>query len=444
MAPNIAEVCENCSDLDLRAFFKGPLPLYDSYIFRMSNSRVRWVWEQKEHCRLCDFIEKCRAFRQIEHDPQELDARLEPIRLKRDRIPWFTLGKDDVILRIVVDVPPYKDDWQDAWSPSSLPPSLIGCTSSTGYRGVEGRDGPIRLIPPHLQSLDALKKSVQTCQDTHSCMEHTGNLEPASIPNLLLIDCVSRQVVAAPRRCWYLALSYVWGNQKANPVTIGETLPALPRTIEDAIAVTLNLGYRYLWVDMYCIRQDDQDHVGNQIRHMDLVYRKARVTIIAAAGDNPDFGLPGVSSARQARPHVTINGVSVANFTNNPWGLVNSSVWNSRAWTFQESLFSQCRIFFTAEQTIFNCASEWSCESIRFNQPRIRRLGVRSPPPMFSDSYFHSMIWSLIEYYSRRRLTFSKDILDAFSGVLHAYENLNDRVRNLHLSSQSISRPETG
>ncbi|KAE9378453.1 HET-domain-containing protein, partial [Stipitochalara longipes BDJ] len=173
---------------------------------------------------------------------------------------------------------------------------------------------------------------------------------------LLLIDCMSRQVVAAPHRCWYLALSYVWGNQKARTVKVDEKLTCLPQTIEDAITVTSKLGFRYLWVDMYCIRQDNQSHVGDQIRHMDLVYRQAQATIIAAAGDNPAFGLPGVSCARQTRQvHVTMNGLTVANFAHNPWELVDSSVWNSRAWTFQESLFSPCRIFFTTEQVIFNC-----------------------------------------------------------------------------------------
>jgi hypothetical protein len=130
-----------------------------------------------------------------------------------------------------------------------------------------------------------------------------------------------------------------------------------------------------------------------------------------------------------------MNGVSVANFTHNPWELVDSSVWNSRAWTFQESLFSSCRIFFTAEQVIFNCSYGWNCESIEpiqpLNDPDNHRIKwfKHHEPPIFNNS--KGVIHYLIRQYSHRRLSFSKDVLHAFSGVLHAYENLNSPVKHL-------------
>jgi len=55
---------------------------------------------------------------------------------------------------------------------------------------------------------------------------------------------------------------------------------------------------------------------------------------------------------------------------------------------------------------------------------------VRHAPPTFSDHYSNSMNYILIGQYSRRQLTFSMDILKAFSGVLHAYENLTSPVRH--------------
>jgi hypothetical protein len=42
-------------------------------------------------------------------------------------------------------------------------------------------------------------------------------------------------------------LSYVWGGTKSS----GKDQDKFPATICDAITVTVQLGYRYLWVDQY-------------------------------------------------------------------------------------------------------------------------------------------------------------------------------------------------
>jgi hypothetical protein len=275
----------------------------DGFISRKSGISVRWAWKQTRDCQFCKFVEKCSVYRTVVYDPPELDAQLEPRWLKREKSRWFELGKEELILRLVFDTSPSEESWLDHSRPSnSLPHSLIGCTLSDCDHSEVGRSCPLRLIPRLIESFDILRKSIETCQESHSCLQHTeGQEPPISIPNLLLIDCTTCQVVAAPHRCWYLALSYVWGSQKARAVHTGEKLSFLPQTIDDAITVTLRLGFQYLWVDMYCIKQDNQNHVGDQIRHMDLVYRRARATIIAAAGEEPDFGLPGVSSVRQTR-----------------------------------------------------------------------------------------------------------------------------------------------
>jgi hypothetical protein len=74
-----------------------------------------------------------------------------------------------------------------------------------------------------------------------------------------------------------------------------QTLPKkLPRTIEDVITVTQKLDFRYLWVDRYCINQQREKGKAHQIGKMDEIYMNAELTIIAAAGSNPNYGLPSV------------------------------------------------------------------------------------------------------------------------------------------------------
>lgn len=75
----------------------------------------------------------------------------------------------------------------------------------------------------------------------------------------------------------------------------GEECTPLPenlsRTITDAIWLTRQLGYRYLWVDALCIVQDDP--IKEKMIHltrMDAVYNCSKLTIVAASGLHANLG----------------------------------------------------------------------------------------------------------------------------------------------------------
>lgn len=107
----------------------------------------------------------------------------------------------------------------------------------------------------------------------------------------------------------------------------------IPKTIGDAISVTLELGYRYLWVDEYCINQSDHNHRNDQIMKMDRIYHGADLTIVAAAGDNKRYGLPGVGSTkRKEREVIYVDDVVVCSNGPDPRVEIWESTWYSRAW----------------------------------------------------------------------------------------------------------------
>jgi Heterokaryon incompatibility protein (HET) len=103
----------------------------------------------------------------------------------------------------------------------------------------------------------------------------------------------------------YVALSYCWGGEqphkttKANIKHYGDSiLPSdvshdayLPSTIRDAISITLELGFSHLWIDSFCICQDDEEDKLIEISLMPSIYRNAVVTIAAAnsSGVNKGF-----------------------------------------------------------------------------------------------------------------------------------------------------------
>ncbi|KAF2489231.1 heterokaryon incompatibility, partial [Lophium mytilinum] len=150
--------------------------------------------------------------------------------------------------------------------------------------------------------------------------------------------------------CSYVALSYVWGPDTRR----GEK--ALPKTIEDAVNVTLSMGFDYLWVDALCIEQSVKEDMEKQLQQMDLVYRLAKLTIVAVASPDAHHGLSGITATRPNRQaQFEINGLRLTSIISRPWDEVDSSPWNSRGWTFQEGLFSTRCLLFTESQVILDC-----------------------------------------------------------------------------------------
>lgn len=169
------------------------------------------------------------------------------------------------------------------------------------------------------------------------------------VPGMNLIDCEEMTIVKADDRMKWMALSYVWGADYQNstsPDTKGTGFregslvpPDLPRTIQDAIRVTLQLEYRYLWVDEYCIDQTDEHHLKSQIKKMDQIYRGSDLTIVAAAGEDKGYGLPGVRYSGSAGPTkregnkiIFVGDFVIFSNGDRPDTLTFRSKWYTRAW----------------------------------------------------------------------------------------------------------------
>jgi hypothetical protein len=126
----------------------------------------------------------------------------------------------------------------------------------------------------------------------------------------------------------------VWGQFPSSQISGTNMLPDhLPRTVEDAIAVTKNLSHRYLWVDELCIDQSDPAHRVSQIGKMDQIYQGADLTIVAAYGDNKNCGLPGVNmTPRKRHPVIHLTTATVFGIGPDPRSSMRASAWWTRAW----------------------------------------------------------------------------------------------------------------
>ncbi|KAK3493680.1 heterokaryon incompatibility protein-domain-containing protein, partial [Neurospora crassa] len=288
----------------------------------------------------------------------------------------------------------------------------------------------------------------------HKChAEHDNNycnapksVTAEDIPSFCVIDCETETIIPAAgmRNLKYVTLSYIWGaSTTPSQVPVASTsLPVLPesnqrpKVVNDAMEVVQRIGYRYLWVDRYCIPQSDHDAKSIQIQKMGKIYSLSALTIIAAAGNDAEYGLPGVSSPPTLQPlWTTIRSgkreMPVIYFEP-PNKDILRSTWNSRGWTYQEALLSRRRLVFTDRHVYFQCESMQSIGGLPSRHPDELPLPADGSAVFPFRRYYgtslwgEDFIWDLINEYAKRTLSFEQDSIHAVQGILESFRDKCD------------------
>ena len=286
--------------------------------------------------------------------------------------------------------------------------------------------GTTRVSPDEV-NYEFIKEAMATCQEKH---ENCRYPRARNVADLQVIDCRTGAVIAAPEDCQYLALSYVWGNSSTNTTKSA----GFTAVIHDSIKVTMSLGYHYLWVDRLCIL-NGAAHKMQMINAMDQIYSNASATIVAAAGEDADYGLPGVGvHSRREQAEVCVGDTTLLEHISiNAATVLKSSTWASRAWTFQEGLLSNRRLIFTDQQVFFVCRDTFITESIKRPQEYTWSLDHKAfeTTETIVPSYRQSLnnrtketlmyMKAHISEYTKRNLQFEEDSLRAILGTMIFY-----------------------
>ncbi|KAK7920134.1 hypothetical protein PG985_008156 [Apiospora marii] len=184
-----------------------------------------------------------------------------------------------------------------------------------------------------VMACEEIREYLETCKSKHSMCRK----EPSQPMPLLLVDCRDRSLKQnLSTEDEYVALSYL----------------------------TLALGYDYLWVDQFCINQDNPAKKHEQIRSMGRIYGEAELTLVAACGDDANHGLPGVAShPRRQYSSLWLDGCIVQSYQGNTSAAVTYSTWNNRGWTFQEGYLSPRLLFIGTNEVVFQCRDALHSES---------------------------------------------------------------------------------
>ncbi|KAF5868672.1 putative tol protein, partial [Botrytis fragariae] len=279
----------------------------------------------------------------------------------------------------------------------------------------------IRILEPLRVNFDFLRQMLNKCLEDHGECQSTR----VEVARLRVIDVTTETICQAPPDCEYIALSYVWGDKSACKSTQGE----FPPVVQDAFIVTKALGYRYLWVDRYCIDQNpNSPHMQSMINQMDLVYGSAHATIVAASGNSASDGLAGISVPRY-QGHAEIGEIHLIEFSDVEAAIVCSK-WATRGWTYQEWYFSKRRLVFTDSEVMFLCNKKQAKETVLDpGSHPFENLGYEfksMKPPNDTEAYSLQCyrLRSHISGYSKRNLSYDCDSLNAFAGILRYYESV--------------------
>lgn len=179
----------------------------------------------------------------------------------------------------------------------------------------------------------------------------------------------------------YIALSHCWGDlsveakkefctttENFTQRRIGFNVSSLPKTFQDAVRVTRELGILYLWIDSLCIIQygDHGKDWKDESRQMESIFSAAYCTIAATAAINSDAGFlkrdinPDSVYVHDASGKEFYISTDIDDFDND----VNKAQLNTRAWVMQEGVLSRRTIHFSANQIYWECGEGVFCENL--------------------------------------------------------------------------------
>jgi MoaA/NifB/PqqE/SkfB family radical SAM enzyme len=115
------------------------------------------------------------------------------------------------------------------------------------------RIGQYRQIDPSHIDYHMIKKWIAHFRSTHEKPCQMLTAKPLRISKFRLLDCKTETVVECTELAEYVALSYVWGSSSNVEDKHQDLLSNA--VIKDAMRVTLQLGFRYIWVDQLCVDQ---------------------------------------------------------------------------------------------------------------------------------------------------------------------------------------------
>lgn len=326
----------------------------------------------------------------------------------------------------------------------------------------------IEAVPSGQLTLEQILAWDADCQRLHpKCQRKTPRL-PSRVIDVRLVNGECRLDESKGAHANYMTLSHCWGKLpilttkkgNINAHIQGIPLKALPKTFQDAILITAQLGIQYLWIDSLCIVQDDTDDWAKESSMMASIYNNSYLTLAATAAkdgsgglfkprdtDTHSFTVTNPSNpaeyaticSTKRRKHDCFRGIDEA-----PEDTSTALPLMTRAWVFQERLLSPRLLHFSSDELVWECQETTRCECghvpdyRQFEENRKNegdKLGPAPPDRILFQELARDRHWyRLVSSYTLLNLTKGDDRLPAFSGIASTLIDADDYLAGLRRS----------
>ncbi|KAK3351878.1 heterokaryon incompatibility protein-domain-containing protein [Neurospora tetraspora] len=257
----------------------------------------------------------------------------------------------------------------------------------------------------------------------------------------------------------------------------GIPIDGLAQTFLDAMRITQQLGYRYIWIDSLCIMQDSSEDWKREAQTMAAVYGNSLLTIFASGmgmaggqGANADTCFSVRNPLKVYSPIITsplceenasfyaIREKYEPNVDEMLWGANQKNPLLSRGWIVQERLLSPRIIYYGADELYWECRLHEVSESCPFgtglkkDAEASQSIWTANAKSVYQDlqdpfpaslkatgmdmgndnedakyaQHLHELAacWmTLLTYYTATELTYPSDRLIALAGMVTAIED---------------------
>jgi len=303
------------------------------------------------------------------------------------------------------------------------------------------------------------KEWLAGCLETHkTCRESSANLPvlPTRVIDVGAAGTNSEPFLYVPegKRGEWVTLSHCWGNVRPFTTTTATLeinkasipLAQLPPLFRDAVHLTRELGFQYLWIDSICILQDSLVDWTTESLSMNYVFRSCILTIAADCCPNSTVGIFDAANKPRIAPIYPVS-LPVRWDSHDIRATIFpcprnydedfSGPLNYRGWTLQEEILSPRLLRYASKATRWECRSTVQTEEypICANENSRTRYEDHSQKNIcltldeFARNEAQNQVtavtkndplqtWKKIaRQFAERNLTFATDTLPAISGV---------------------------